>query len=290
MIHQQHTLNCRGRLLRLERPAVMGILNITPDSFHDGGRYLDPELAVNRAGEMLAEGAAIIDIGAASSRPGAADIPEGEETDRLLPVLEAVIKSFPDAILSVDTTRSAVARSAIEAGASVINDISGGAADPGIIEICRQYQAPFICMHMQGSPQTMQVRPQYQDVAGEVLRYFVERLRVLRAAGVVDVLIDPGFGFGKDVGHNYTLLAKLGIFKFLEVPIVVGLSRKSMICKVLGLAPADALNGTTALHMLALERGARILRAHDVQEAVEVIRLFDYYRSVQTDQKAPGKL
>ncbi|MDX1476543.1 MAG: dihydropteroate synthase [Saprospiraceae bacterium] len=277
MIYRQHTLNCRGRLLTIGQPIVMGILNVTPDSFYDGGALPTTDAAVERAGIMLDEGATILDIGACSTRPGAGETSEQEELERLLPVLQAVIRAFPEALISVDTYRAAIADAALAEGVHLINDISGGVLDPAMIDIVASYGAPFICMHMQGTPRTMQDNPQYDDVAGTVLRYFVERLRVLRAAGMTDILIDPGFGFGKTVDHNYSLLAKLGIFKFLEVPIVAGVSRKSMICKVLGISPQRALNGTTALHMLALERGASVLRVHDVREAMEVIALYRRY-------------
>lgn len=268
----------------------MGVINVTPDSFYDGGVYLKKEKAVERAGILLQEGASLLDIGGFSSRPGAEIVPEAMELERLLPVIEALLEQYPEVVLSVDTMSSRVARAALEAGAHMINDISGGRQDPGIMRVCAEFHAPFILMHMQGLPETMQDRPTYEDVVEEVLRFFVTQLRALRIAGVHDVLLDPGFGFGKDLTHNYTLLDKLGVFKFLELPIVAGLSRKSMICKVLKVPPAKALNGTTALHMLALERGARILRAHDVREAVEAVKLFDYFRETNTSNARPDVL
>ena len=280
MLKQQTTINARGSLIDLSEPQVMGILNVTPDSFYDGDRYATVETAVLQARRLLDEGAAILDIGGMSSRPGAEIISASEEIDRVGDVIVAILQEAPDAILSIDTIHAHTARTAIEMGVSIINDISGGRYDEEIVEVAASSGAPFICMHMQGMPHSMQVSPTYGDVVHEVLQYFVERVGVLRAAGVTDIIIDPGFGFGKTVDHNFELLHKLGVFGILELPVLVGLSRKSMVCRVLGVPPEEALNGSTALHMLAIERNAGILRVHDVKEAVEVIRLSQKLRSI----------
>jgi len=276
----QTTLNCRGRLLDLSKPAVMGILNVTPDSFYDGGTLTAPDALLERAGKMLAEGAALLDIGGASSRPGAGEVPEAVEMQRVLRAIELLIRQFPDAILSVDTWRSGVARAALAAGAAVVNDISGGRFDPQISAVAREFGSPYVLMHMQGTPGTMQRQPQYENVVAEVLDFFITQTGLLRAAGLRDIVLDPGFGFGKTVEHNYLLLRNLSVFsQTLGLPVLAGLSRKSMICKVLKVNPDRALNGTTALHMVALQNGANILRAHDVQEAREVIQLWEQLRS-----------
>lgn len=271
-----HTLNCRGRLLDLSRPAVMGILNITPDSFYDGGLSDDADALLRRAEQMLAAGAAILDIGGVSTRPGAAAVPEDVEKARVLPAITSLLKGFPDAVLSIDTWRAGVAKSALEAGAAIVNDISGARFSPEIVTVAAAFGSPYILMHMQGTPQTMQQNPTYSDVVQEVLDFFIASLDRLLDAGVTDVVLDPGFGFGKTVEHNYRLLGNLSAFSaVLNRPVLAGLSRKSMICKVLHVNPGRALNGTTALHMVALQQGASILRAHDVREAVEVIKLWE---------------
>lgn len=257
----------------------MGILNVTPDSFFEGSRVDGVQQAVDQAGKMLEEGAAVLDIGGMSSRPGARLVAAEEEMDRILHVVEAVHRHFPKAAISVDTVWSKTVRAAWQAGAGMVNDISAGVFDPGIFEAAISLKMPYVLMHMQGTPQTMQQNPQYQDIGLEVLDFFIQHLGQLRARGAVDVVIDPGFGFGKTVEHNYSLLKNLSIFRILEVPILVGLSRKSMTTRVLGVTPAEALNGTTALHMAALERGARILRVHDVKEAVQTIRLWEQLES-----------
>ncbi|HNL38231.1 MAG: dihydropteroate synthase [Saprospiraceae bacterium] len=272
----QSTLNCKGRLLDLSRPQVMGILNVTPDSFFDGGRYGDPSHALRQAEKMIRDGASILDVGGASSRPGAAEVPEEEETRRVLPVIEALSAEFPDTIVSVDTWRAGVALTAAEAGAGIINDISAGNLDENLLTAVAKIQAPYVLMHMQGAPATMQANPQYEDVVTDVLDFFLEKTAVLRALGIRDIVLDPGFGFGKNLEHNYLLLNNLSTFSAVTgLPVLAGLSRKSMICKVLKVNPEHALNGTTALHMVALQQGARILRAHDVREAREVIQLWE---------------
>ncbi|MCU0346217.1 MAG: dihydropteroate synthase [Saprospiraceae bacterium] len=274
MIFEKRTLNCRGKLLDLRQPVVMGILNLTPDSFFDGGRYTGVDAALAQAERMLSEGAALLDLGGMSSRPGAVLISEQEELGRVLPVVTAIAERFPAAILSVDTFRSNVAAQCVAAGASIINDIYAGRFDEKMFETVAALDLPYIMMHMQGDPGNMQAAPSYDDVVKEVLHFFIQKMGELRALGVKDIVLDPGFGFGKTVPHNYLLLNYLHVFSMLELPILAGISRKSMICKVLGVKPENALNGTTALHMVALQQGACILRAHDVKEAVQVVRLW----------------
>lgn len=274
MIHEATTLNCKGKLLDLSRPLVMGILNITDDSFFPGSRMTTPEQALENAIVMQNEGASIIDIGGMSSRPGSLPISEEEELNRILPVIELITRQLPEAILSIDTYRSGVAKLAVEAGASIINDISAGRMDANMYKTVGQLKVPYILMHMKGSPADMQLKPVYENVVEEVLDFFIAELGKLREAAIRDVIIDPGFGFGKTVEHNYQLLKNLHVFKITGVPILTGISRKSMIYKVLNTTPELALNGTSALHMVALQQGARILRTHDVAEAVEVIALY----------------
>ncbi|MCB0640742.1 MAG: dihydropteroate synthase [Phaeodactylibacter sp.] len=252
----------------------MGILNVTPDSFFDGGRYKDLEAAYAQAGQMLEHGATFIDVGGMSSRPGAELISIDEELERVIPVIEGLVQRFPEILISVDTIRAAVAREAVAAGAALVNDISAGRFDPDLYATVGALGVPYILMHMQGEPGTMQQQPHYDDVLQEVLDFFIAEVDRLREQGVKDILLDPGFGFGKTVAHNYQLLGRMHLFQILDLPILAGLSRKSMICKVLKVAPKDALNGTTALHMIALEQGAKILRVHDVQEAMQTVKLF----------------
>ncbi len=266
------TWNLRGTLRHWDGPVVMGILNATPDSFHADSR-VGVEAAVDRAGRMREEGAALIDVGGMSSRPGSKEVSVTEEVDRLLPVLEAIHKAFPDATLSVDSHRSEVVRQAVRAGASVVNDITAGTFDPDMLATVAALKVPYILMHMQGTPATMQQAPHYVDVRGEVLGYLSARMQAAHAAGIADVAIDPGFGFGKDMHHNYALLAGLTSLTLLEVPVLVGLSRKRMVCAPLGITAADALNGSTVLHTAALLKGAAFLRVHDVRPAVEAVTL-----------------
>ena len=269
------TLNCRGHLLDLSEPVVMGILNTTPDSFFDGGRFVDEEAVVARVRKMLAEGAVVIDVGGVSTRPGAAEVSEREELQRVIPVVASVKKHFPDAVVSIDTWRSKVAQEAVGAGAAIVNDISAGRFDPRLFETVAALDVPYILMHMQGTPQTMQQNPRYENVVNEVLDFFIEKLEKLRRLGIKDIVLDPCFGFGKTVEHNFHLLKNLAVFEHvLNLPVLAGISRKSMICKVLKVNPEHALNGTTALHVEALRQGARILRVHDVKEAAEVIALW----------------
>jgi dihydropteroate synthase len=272
---QQMTINARGTLRSLQSPIVMGILNLTPDSFYTGSRIDSVDTAVARAGQMLEEGAQILDIGAASSRPGSEVIPVDEELERLMPVVEKIVLSYPDAVLSIDTWREAVAIRVLDAGAHIINDITSGEVEPGILEVTAKARAPYIAMHMQGTPGNLAKKPVYDDIVGDILRYFVGRLEVLRAAGLSDLILDPGLGFGKTVDQNFTLLKGLGVFRFLEFPLMIGISRKSMIWRTLDVTPDEALNGTTALHMIALQQGVKILRVHDVRAACEAIALHE---------------
>ncbi len=253
----------------------MGILNLTPDSFYAGGRITGVEDAIRKAGQMLEDGADILDLGAVSTRPGAPAVSEEEEKSRLIPSLKAIAQRYPEAIISVDTFRSEVAREAVTSGASLINDISGGTLDPKMFDTIAELQVPYVLMHIQGTPETMQTDPQYGDVTREVIRWLADRIYALRQQGVNDILADPGFGFGKTVTHNYTLLKELEYFAILDVPLLVGLSRKSMIYKSLNIKPEESLTGTIALNYHALMKGAKILRVHDVKEAAETIGVFE---------------
>ena len=274
------TINCRGRLLDLGKPVIMGILNLTPDSFYDGGRYNKNEEAIIRAGKMIADGASIIDVGGMSSRPGSRELPEQEEIDRIIPVIAALRQADKQVFLSVDTYRLAVARAAVEAGADLINDISAGELDPEIITFAASHQIPCILMHMAGLPENMQHNPSYEDVVQYVLQYLLRRIKVYEDKGLKELIIDPGFGFGKTLEHNYQLLNRLEVFKILGKPVLAGLSRKSMIYKITGGTPETALAGTTAAQMVALQKGASILRVHDVQEARDTIRIWAQIKQV----------
>lgn len=273
-----HSLNCRGTLLTLETPKIMGILNATPDSFFNQGTKSGQDEILVEAEKMIAEGASILDVGGMSSRPGAEEISEAEEIDRVIPILQTLHKTFPDIILSIDTYRKNVAQEALNAGVAIINDISGGQRDRSIINLCAPNQAPFVCMHMLGTPSTMQINPLYNDVIREIYSFFNHKIIELRKAGLTDIILDPGFGFGKTVQHNYFLLKNLAFFKSLNCPVMVGISRKSMIYKPLQSNPSSALNGTTVLHTLALLNGADILRVHDVAFAKECITLTEIYK------------
>jgi len=269
------TINCNGRLQSLEKPLVMGILNLSPDSFYDGGKYSTLEKLTFRIEEMIRQGAAIIDIGAYSSRPGAKHITQKEEWDRLKPVLEILIKKAGATVISVDTFRSEIAQIAVQDyGVSIINDISGGSMDENMFNTIAKLNVPYVLMHMKGTPQNMQSNPVYENIVEEIIRYFSEKLAILRNFGVLDVILDPGFGFGKTIDHNYEILARLQDFRILDLPILAGFSRKSMIYKYLDCVPEQALNGTSVLNALALQKGVDILRVHDVTAANEVIELF----------------
>lgn len=269
------TLNLRGKLLNLAIPKVMGILNITPDSFYDGGKFRGEKSMWGHVEKMLAEGADFIDVGGYSTRPGAEHISEEEELSRILPVIQHILKKSPQALLSVDTFRSAVARKAVEEGASMINDISGGDQDPEMFKTVASLNVPYILMHMRGTPQTMTTLTQYDDLIKDMTDYFHKKIHDLHQSGVKDIIIDPGFGFAKTAEQNFELLHHLDYFKILGQPILAGLSRKSMIWRTLETNPEGALNGTTALNTAALLKGASILRVHDVKEAVECVRLVE---------------
>jgi dihydropteroate synthase len=274
MFHRQKTLNCAGKLLNLRKPQVMGILNITPDSFYAQSRVGEADV-LNRAEQMLKEGASMLDIGGMSTRPGAEIIAVEEELRRVLPVIESIKKYFPDVILSLDTIHAKVAREGAARGVGIINDVSGGEMDPTMYDTLAELQLPYVLMHMEGTPSNMQQNPVYEDVVLEVLDFFIKKVGILRQKGVKDIILDPGFGFGKTLDHNYTLLSNLHAFGVLDLPILVGVSRKSMIYRYLETDAENALNGTSVLHLAALQEGADILRVHDVKAAVDTIRLWE---------------
>ena len=267
------SINCKGKLIDISSPIVMGIINVTPDSFYDGGKNSSVETAINQVRKHLEEGATLIDIGGYSSRPGADEVTEQEELNRTIPVIEAVLIAFPDTIISIDTFRSNVANKAIEAGAAIINDISAGDLDDNMFSVVAEKQVPYILMHMQGTPETMQKNPNYKNIIQEITYYFSEKINALRKKGVNDIIIDPGFGFGKTLEHNYEILGKLNNFQLFNVPVLVGMSRKSMIYKLLKISAKESINGTIAANIIALQNGANVLRVHDVKEAVECVRL-----------------
>lgn len=268
-------MNCKGQLIDLSTPKVMGILNITPNSFFDGGKYKNESELLERVQKMLNEGANFIDVGAYSSKPNAEFVSEEEEISRIIPVVKLLQKHFPEIILSIDTFRAGVAKVCIENGAAIINDISAGKLDEKMLETIAKYQVPYIMMHMKGTPQTMQTFTQYDDIFKEMLFYFSERIAAARSLGINDLIVDPGFGFAKTLEQNYTVMKKMELFQMLELPLLVGISRKSMIYKTLEINAESALNGTTFLNTIALTKGAKILRVHDVKEAVECVRLFN---------------
>jgi dihydropteroate synthase len=272
-------MNCKGQLIDLSTPKVMGILNITPNSFFDGGKYKNETELLERVQKMLSEGADFIDVGAYSSKPNAEFVSEEEEISRIIPVVNLLQKHFPNIILSIDTFRAGVAKICIENGASIINDISAGKLDGKMLEIIARFQVPYIMMHMKGTPQTMQTFTQYDNLIKEMLFYFSERVAVARALGINDLIVDPGFGFAKTLEQNFEVMQKLELFQMLELPLLIGISRKSMIYKALDINAETALNGTTVLNTIALTKGAKILRVHDVKEAVESVRLFNLIRS-----------
>ncbi|MGB0304857.1 MAG: dihydropteroate synthase [Flavobacteriaceae bacterium] len=267
------TINCRGQLIDCSEPRVMGILNLTPDSFFDGGKYKDEHSILTQVETMIQQGADFIDVGGYSSRPGADDVASSEELNRVVPAIEAISKRFPECLISIDTFRSEVADRAIASGACMINDISGGDRDPNMPKVAAKHQVPYIFMHMRGTPQTMNQLTQYENVVLEVTQELAKKLKQLRALGLNDLIADPGFGFAKTLEQNYTLLNHLEHLKLLEVPILVGLSRKSMIYRLLETQPDHALNGTSVANTIALIKGANILRVHDVLQATEAIRL-----------------
>jgi len=264
--------------LNFVRPAVMGILNVTPDSFYSGSRFKSLDRAIEATEKMLDEGADIIDIGGMSSRPGAGFITVEEEEKRVIPVVKELKKRYPDAVISVDTFRAQIAKEAIKCGADIINDISAGNLDEKIIDVVSEYQIPYIFMHMKGVPMNMQNNPQYDNVIGDILKFMFKKIRFFKSKGIKKIIADPGFGFGKSIDDNYRLLENLDVFKIPEVPVLVGISRKSMLYKVLEITPGESLNATSAMHAIALLKGAKILRVHDVKEAKEVVELMEKFK------------
>ncbi|ANH60460.1 dihydropteroate synthase [Dokdonia donghaensis] len=267
------TINCNGKLIDLTTPKVMGILNLTPDSFYDGGKYGDIDAAISQVEVMLSDGATFIDVGAYSSRPGATDISVEEEERRLIPVVRQLVTTFPEIVISVDTFRASVAKKAIEAGAAIVNDISAGMLDDDMMAVLGALQVPYIMMHMRGTPQTMKQLTTYDNFLKEVMYYFSERVAVAESHKINDLIIDPGFGFAKTTAQSFELLNNLDLLKAFELPVLAGVSRKSMIYKTLDVTADNALNGTTVLNTVAISKGARILRVHDVKEAMELISL-----------------
>ena len=272
-------INIKGNLLDLNKPKIMGILNVTPDSFFDGGLYNTEKKVDIQVTKMIEDGMDILDVGGYSSRPGAKEISINEEIDRVIPVVKFIRKTYPELILSVDTFRSEVARDCLDLGIDIINDISAGCIDKNILDVVAEYNCPYIMMHMKGTPQTMQVNPEYENLIKELLIYFAKRIYLAREKGIIDIIVDPGFGFGKTLDHNYTIMKKIENFKLLDLPILVGISRKSFITKQLDIDKKDSLNGTTALNMYFLEKNINILRVHDVKEAKECIMLHEKIKS-----------
>ena len=277
------TINCKGKIMRLDDPLVMGIINVTPDSFYKGHLNSGIDEITALAEKMIKDGVDIIDIGGQSTRPGSSPITAAEELQRVLPVIEAIHKNDPGIIISIDTYYSAVAKAAVGAGVSMVNDISGGNIDRDMLSTVAALNIPYVCMHMKGIPGTMQQEPRYDNVVTEVLDFFISKLEQCRVAGITDIIIDPGFGFGKTIEHNFSLLKNISLFSITGKPVLAGLSRKSSIYKTLGSTAAEALNGTTVLNTMALLNGASILRVHDVKEAKEAVTLFNAYK------KAPQK-
>ncbi len=273
------TINCKGQLIDLSTPKVMGILNVTPNSFFDGGKYKNENEILSQVEKMLIDGATFIDLGAYSSKPNAEFVSEEEEISRIVPAINLILKHFPETILSIDTFRSEVAKASIENGAAIINDISAGHLDDKMLAVIGKYNVPYIMMHMRGTPQTMQTLTVYDDIVKEMLFYFSERIAKARSFGINDLIIDPGFGFAKKLDQNYEVFQKMELFNMLELPLLVGISRKSMIYKTLNTSIEEALNGTTILNTLALTKGAKILRVHDVKEAMECVTLFNKINS-----------
>lgn len=273
------TINCKGLLIDLSQPKIMGILNVTPDSFFDGGNYKDEKSIISQVEKMLSNGATFVDIGGYSSRPGADFVSETEELKRVLPVVELILKEFPETLISIDTFRSNVVKKTIEVGAALVNDISAGKLDTQMLETVGKLNIPYIMMHMRGTPQNMQQQTDYKDLTKEVINYFGERIAAAHKVKINDIIIDPGFGFAKTLNQNYKLLNHLELLKIINKPILAGVSRKSMIYKTLRTSSKEALNGTTALNMIALNNGASILRVHDVKEASECVTLFSKLKS-----------
>jgi len=270
-------INCKGKLIDLSSPKVMGVLNLTPDSFYDGNKFDNEKKILNQVEKMLNDGATFIDIGAYSSRPGATHISEDEEKSRIIGTVDLLISKFPDAILSIDTFRSSIADECLHAGASIINDITASEYDSEILKIAHKHKAPYVMMHMRGMPQNMMKQNKYDNLIKDILYYFSKKIEAARIVKVNDIIIDPGFGFSKNIDQNYNLLKNLGLLKSIDLPILVGLSRKSMIYKLLKTTPELALNGTTSLNTIALLNGAKILRVHDVKEAIECVKISNQF-------------
>lgn len=273
------TLNCKGRLLTIDKPLVMGIINVTPDSFYRESRFQGTDAVLQQAEQMLKDGATILDIGGQSTRPGSERLSDAEELKRVAEPVRTIQEHFPQAYISIDTYHASVAKEAVAAGACIVNDISAGSIDKNMIGVVANMQVPYVLMHMKGTPQTMQQEANYDDVAKEVLDFFILKKKELEKAGIADIIIDPGFGFGKTIAHNFKLLRQLPVFKMLNRPLLLGISRKSSIYKTLGISPEDALNGTTVLNTIGLLNGAMILRVHDVKEAIEAIKLVEVYKN-----------
>lgn len=273
------TINCKGQLIDLSSPKVMGIFNVTPDSFYDGGKYKDETDILNQVEIMLKHNVTFVDIGGYSSRPGADFVSVQEELNRVIPVVELILKHFPKTLISIDTFRSAIAKESIEAGAALINDISAGKLDENMFSTVGKLGVPYIMMHLKGNPKTMQQHTQYDDLLKDISTYFAEQIAKAHAEKINDIIIDPGFGFAKTLDQNFELLNKFELLQLIDKPLLAGVSRKSMIYKTLKSTSENALNGTTALHMVALQKGAKILRAHDVKEAMECITLFNQLKS-----------
>jgi len=271
------TLNCKGRLVTVDNPLIMGIINVTPDSFYEGSRFMENAVILKMAEKMLKDGAGILDLGAQSTRPGSERISAEEELKRIVPAIEAIHSEFPNAILSIDTFYGKVAKESVEAGASIVNDISAGNLDESMLKTVASLNVPYICMHMKGTPENMQSQTHYDNLSLEILDFFIKKIDECIKVGIKDIILDPGFGFAKTITHNFELLKNLSIFKILERPVLIGISRKSTVYKTLGVSAAEALNGTTFLHAIALLNGANILRVHDVKEAKEAVKLFVEY-------------
>ncbi|WP_313374169.1 dihydropteroate synthase [Chishuiella sp.] len=269
------TINCNGRLIDLNEPKIMGILNTTPDSFFDGGSSESINLVLEKVDKYLNDGADIIDIGGYSTKPNAKVISEQEEIDRTIPFIEAIVKKYPDIILSIDTFRGNVAKKAINAGAAIINDVSGWELDDNMFDAIKELNVPYILMHMKGNPETMQEKTSYNDITLEVNEYFSQKIEKLKAAKINDIILDPGFGFAKNLEQNYELFSKMEALGFNQFPLLVGISRKSMIYKLFNTTAQEALNGTSVLNMVALQKGAKILRVHDVKEAKETLKIYN---------------
>jgi dihydropteroate synthase len=274
-----YTLNCKGRLITIEEPIVMGIINTTPDSFYTGSRANHLDIILKKADSMISDGADILDIGGQSTRPGSQSVSAAEELDRVLPAVEAIHKRFPEQIISIDTFYASVAEAAVQAGACIVNDVSAGTIDEALFSAVARLKVPYILMHMKGHPQTMQQNPVYSNVTLEVFDFLNFKIAELTKAGIHDIIIDPGFGFGKTIQHNFHLLKELHYFGQLQKPLMVGISRKATVYKTLGITPEEALNGTTVVHTIALLNGATILRVHDVKEAVQAIKMVQAYNN-----------